>query len=162
MQPRGLKLRRREKDAQKSKGLHLKVFYLCALGSSRLTSPVYWGLCDLNAALRLHYSAVTPVRLLTDKPQSYIRALMWTFLYFFSSWQVMDHWCLKTGASLPFKKDFPGITGTPKSISYGLKLVIFFLGCVSYISCLHYITTPIQINYINSVRCFLIHTLIWK
>lgn len=52
--------RRREKDTQKKKGLHLKVFYLCALGSSRLTSPVYWGLCDLNAALRLHYFAMTP------------------------------------------------------------------------------------------------------
>lgn len=34
--------------------LLLKVFYLCALGSSWLTSLEYWGLCDLNAALRLH------------------------------------------------------------------------------------------------------------
>lgn len=49
-----------EKDVKKEKGLHLKVFYLCALGSSRLTSPVYRGLCDPNAALRLHYFAMTP------------------------------------------------------------------------------------------------------
>lgn len=46
-----------ERKTEKTKGLHLKVFYLCALGSSRLTSPEKK--CDLNTALRLLYFTVT-------------------------------------------------------------------------------------------------------
>lgn len=89
---RGVRWRRkREKDTQKKKGQLLKVFYLCAAGSSRLTSPVYWGLSDLNAALLRHYFATALIRL-THTARLVIHVWI-TFYYYEFFQQVMDPRC---------------------------------------------------------------------
>lgn len=106
-----------KRKTQKRKRLHLKVSYLCALGSSWLTSPVYWGLCDLNAALQLLFCHGTQhTANFSKKGEQILMNLRWF---------TVKHKCLEN--------NFPKITRASQSEVWK-HVILFFTFCFARVA----------------------------